>query len=135
MNEPLEDTRARWEEEGEPGCTDLGLGRKLAGWNSAHFTDRSTEALGGTRTAGKNLEERGWDSGTWVPNLADGVPVFQPFLLCFIPQSPPLHPPHAPSPHEPVKGQDCLIHSVRGCGRGSKFSIYWLLPGEASRVS
>ncbi len=57
------DIQARLGKEEEPGCTDLDLGRKLEGWNSIHFTDGDTEALGGTRTMGKNLVEWGWDSG------------------------------------------------------------------------
>lgn len=51
------DTEARCGE-GETGCTDEDLGRMLEGWNSAHFTDGSIEALGRTKTVGKNLEER-----------------------------------------------------------------------------
>lgn len=38
MNEPLEDTKARWGVgEGEPDCTDLSQGRKLGGEHSAQF--------------------------------------------------------------------------------------------------
>lgn len=32
---------------------------------SAHLIDRDTEAPGGKRTMGKNLEERGWESHAW----------------------------------------------------------------------
>lgn len=59
------DTQARWGE-GETGCTEEDLGRMLEGWNSAHFTDGGIEALGRTKTVGKNLEERDWYSGPWV---------------------------------------------------------------------
>lgn len=66
MNEPLEGHSGKVGEKGEPGCTDLDLGKEAGRLElSAHFTDGGTEAPGGTRTMGKNLEERGWDSCAW----------------------------------------------------------------------
>lgn len=44
---------------GASDCTDLGLERKLGGWDSAHFTEGALRHWEGPGQGAKNLEERG----------------------------------------------------------------------------